>query len=340
MNEMICAFSSDSRELYKADIYRTVNLPDDHVVHFRYKKKYVEEAILSAPETKYGKDVLIFFTVGNSLDSVPNCVKNVPIRKAKIVNIQIDKDTDVCHIYMQLGKFWKAKISESNHSDVMPIHKFFTTLKLDNSGVLTWKETVESILTSFPDKVFTYIQEVRDQDSATIKLKYDKTNKASYYEFIQGKRYHVKIATANPIINSCKIQLENSSDEIEFHCISPLESTVQFDRQIIPLTVKESSTRQTCSTLTFTPTTKESGLGDNDKEIDVEHREYSTLIEIRSKQSPVTSFFFGVASALLVAGLGVGRNAFKGDFSLCLALLAAVLIITSAALLHHFFNKK
>ncbi|WP_351124934.1 hypothetical protein [Shewanella sp. T24-MNA-CIBAN-0130] len=338
MNEMICAFSSDSRELYKADIYRTVNLPDAHIVHFRYKRKYVEEAVLIAPEAQYGKEVLIFFTVGNSLDSVSNCVENVPIRKAKIVNIQIDNDTDVCHIYMQLGKFWKARISESNDQNVMPTNKFFTTLELEDSAVLTWKETVESILTSFTDKVFTYIQEVRDQDCAIIKLKYDKTNKASYYEFTQGKRYHVKIATANPIINSCKIQLENSSDEIEFHCISPLESTVQFDRQIIPLTVKESSTRQTCSTLTFTPTTKESGH--DDKEIDVEHKEYSTLIEIRSKQSVATSIIFGVASTFLVAGLGLGRSAFKEEFSLGLFLLAALLITGSAAFLHHFFNKK
>lgn len=342
MKEMICAFSSDSRSLYKADIYRVVNLPSDHVVHFRYKKKYVEDALLSKNFQHYGKEVLIVYTAGNSidLDNKDKKIKNLSIRKASIVDFQIDSETEVCHVYMKLGVFVNASISEDNESSVSPPNKFLANLKLENITERTWKDCIDEIKGYFEKKVFTHIQEIRgSKNSDVIKLEYDSVNRVSYYELTQGERYHISLATGNPDINACKVQLESSSDEVEFHCITPIESSVQYDRQIIPLTIKESSVRASYSSLTFTPTVEE--LDEDRKMKEVELKEFSTLIEIRSKQSRLTSFLFGVASAFLLVGVGVGRLATKeNDVSLSLCLLSVVLVMGSAAFLHHFFNKK
>ena len=57
----ICAFSSDSRELYKADIYRALALPNDHVIHFRYKRKYVDDNLFEDLNSLRNKEVIIFF---------------------------------------------------------------------------------------------------------------------------------------------------------------------------------------------------------------------------------------------------------------------------------------
>lgn len=341
MKEMICAFSSDSRSLYEADIYRVVNLPSDHVVHFRYKKKYVEDALLGKNFQHYGKEVLIVYTAGNAidLDNKDKTIKNLSIRKASIVDFQIDSETEVCHVYMKLGGFVNASISEDNESSVSPPNKFLANLKLENLTERTWKDCIDEIKEYFENKVFTHIQEIRgSRKSDVIKLKYDNVNRISYYELTQGERYHISLATGNPDINSCKVQLESSSDEVEFHCITPIESSVQYDTQIIPLTIKESSVRASYSTLTFTPTIEE--LDDDNKKEEVELKEFSTLVEIRSKQSRLTSFFFGLASAFLLAGLGLGRSAIRGEISWLLCILSLVLVTGSAACLHHFFNKK
>ena len=60
--KVICAFSSDSRPLYIADIYRVLALPEDYIVRFRYKKKYVGDAILNDPQSVVGADVAVFFS--------------------------------------------------------------------------------------------------------------------------------------------------------------------------------------------------------------------------------------------------------------------------------------
>ena len=63
---MICAFSSDSRDLYKADIYRVLSLPKDYLIHFRYKTKYVDDILLHDINKLTGRDVVIFLTTGNT----------------------------------------------------------------------------------------------------------------------------------------------------------------------------------------------------------------------------------------------------------------------------------
>ncbi|EJG0636048.1 hypothetical protein C4G38_RS23655 [Vibrio parahaemolyticus] len=338
MTNLICAFSSDSRPLYKADIYRTVNLPYDHVIHFRYKTKYIENSLLNSNSSIYNRDALVIFSIGNDLNAKNNNIKHVAIRKAKIVDFNRDEETDVCHVYMKLLGFCKATISQSNAEDILPPNKFFTPLNLELVENVSWKDCIDSINSSYPDKVFTYIKEIRDHNSQNVGLKYDSITRTSYYELIQGNRYHIDLATGNPDVNTCKIELNNSSDEIEFHCITPIESTVQFDRKIIPLTVKESTTRLFYSVLTLTPITEE--IDEEGKKSDKEHNEFSTQIEIRSRQSRLNSTFFGVASASLILGLGFGRSAFKDGINWWVLLASIVLVATSAAFLHHFFNKK
>ena len=40
-SETIALFSSDARDLYKADVFRALALPAGYVLHFRYPQKYV-----------------------------------------------------------------------------------------------------------------------------------------------------------------------------------------------------------------------------------------------------------------------------------------------------------
>ncbi|TKF32237.1 hypothetical protein [Enterovibrio norvegicus] len=337
--KMICAFSSDSRELYKADVFRSINLPKGHVVHFRYKGKYVEDELLRK-DVKWweGKEAVIFFTKGNSLEKSDSKPENIAIRKATIVSFSYDLEkTDVCHLYMKLSDFCRASIPSSTQHTNQPNSKFLSELPLEKFDVVTWKDCIESVSDSFQGKVFTHIVGLKTHKAEDVSLKYDKGTKTSYYELVQGERYTMEMATGNPDVNSCKTELSRSSDEVNFHCITPIETTVQYDLKQIPLSVKKLDSRKAYSTINLCPVTTSIQYR---KEETKEYREFSTQIEIRSRQSRTASVMFGFASALLVAGLGLGRVAVKDPISWLLGLVALGLVIVSASLLHHFFNKK
>jgi len=336
--DFICAFSSDSRELYKADIFRAINLPHNHVIHFRYKSKYVDECFITQDRSNwYGKDAIIFFTKGNEINKSEPSITNISIRRAKIVDFYYDKiTTDVCHLYMKLGDFCTLLLPTAVSGSIPP-SKFLSKINLPIPKVISWKECVESVSDSFKGKTFTRIKELRDGNSGIIDLKYDSIARSSYYELNQGERYNLYLDIGNPDINNCKTELNGSSDDISFHCILPLEATVQYDLKVIPLSVKKIQTRKAYSTISLIPLSTATRYREDKI---TEHREFATLIEIRTIQRLSTSFAFGFASLILAMGIGFGRAAFKNEIEWVYTLLAILCIFSSATFLHHYFNKK
>lgn len=336
--DIICAFSSDSRELYKADIFRTINLPHNHIIHFRYKAKYVDENLINQDKSKWhGKDAIVFFTKGNEINSSTPSITNISIRCATIVDFHYDRNTtDVCHLYMKVGDFCNLSLPVSALGSLPP-NKFLSKINLPIPNIISWKECVESVSDSFKGKTFTHIKELRNESSEIIELKYDSIARSSYYELNQGERYNLYLDIGNPDINNCKTELNGSSDDISFHCVLPLEATVQYDLKVIPLSVKKIQTRKAYSTISLIPLSTTTRYREDKV---TEHREFATLIEIRTIQRLSTSFAFGFASLFLAIGIGLGRAAIKDDIVWTYALLAAICIFLSTTFLHHYFNKK
>lgn len=327
----ICAFSSDRRTLYKADIYRVLALPKGHIVHFRYKKKYVDDNLLQRNAKLKGRRVVIFFTSGNTNERKDNNLSNASIRWAKISHFEISNDTDVFHAYLKLEEFCNVTVDSGNSSEKRPPTKFFSQLdctEFDNEN--NWQSRINKVKDSFTNTTFFHIKGIYKNDKE-LSIRYQNKEKSCYYDLTNGERYILKIALGNPDSSGTKIELSDSSEEITINCINPIETSVQFDDYDVPISVKTLQVTKQASLLTFKPTDGVNNLG-----------EYATNIELSLKLSLLRPVVFGFFSALafwaLLLATPVASNAVHPSTSMLI--LSTLLILISTGSMFFWFNKK
>lgn len=332
----LCAFSSDSRELYKADIYRVLALPTDHIVHFRYKKKYVDDNILSDLRSIKKQKVAIFFTHGNEeIGSSKNIYTHFSVRWATVSHFEISKETDVFHLYMRLGDFCNVALDSGNSIEKQVPDKFFSLLSCTEiNSKNNWQSRITVLQEYFPEITFFHLKEVRNWwRKKTIHCKNDK--KFSYYNLNHGDRYTLKMAVANPKNSDTKIEITDSSEEITINCINPLETSIQFDDYDIPISVKTLQVLKQASLLQFKP---KKVVGDLEKYFG----EYATNIELNLKLSLTRPLIFGFFSTLAFWALLLAKPLSKTAVwpSTTLMIVSTLMFFVSSSSLFFWFNKK
>ena len=329
---VICAFSSDSRELYKADIYRVFSLPEGHIVQFRYKKKYVDDNLLNKENDLINNKVAIFFTHGNKLGDDNNKLDHISVRWATISKVEISKETGVFHAYLKLDKFCNVTVDSKNSAEKKPPSKYFSSLECtEASQEISWQDRVIRIKDNFNKMTFFYLKGIYKKDKKQ-DLTYDESGKSCFYELCHGDRYSVKLSVGNPDSTDTKILILGSNDDVTINCINPIETSVQFDDYDIPISVKTLQTMNQYSLLTFKPTeVGNSRIG-----------EYETNIELNLKISWRKPILFGFFSSIAVGAVLLATPSLPGSVSPSVGelILAAFLFWLSTGLLFLWFNKK
>lgn len=328
MTKYVFAISSDSRALYKADIYRTLALPEGSVIHFRYKKKYVN--INDIPYNSSEEVVIIFKRERDSE------IKYIPIRKAKIISSEEVNETELFHVYLELGKFCSVEnLSTDSFSES---NIFFGHSQRDWSITdSSWHDKVEELKNDF-DTIFYYIKEFTQENNKIIKIKKSKDKKGSFYKLNQGSKYLMHISIANPLIHSCTLNIGSSSQDVSINTINPIEISAQYDDLTIPIYLKSLNAFSEISFISFTPICNK-----NESK-----NESQTNIEIQKKISCRKSIWFGILSfSLIICGfiLKDSIDSFyrTGDLSAKIdwwAISSTLGIIGSLSLLYRIFNKK
>jgi len=333
----ICAFSSDSRELYKADIYRVLALPKDHIVHFRYKTKYVDDNLLQAPKNLKKKKVAIFFTHGNNLNSSENTFKHFSVRWATITSTEISSETDVFHVFMKLGDFCNVRIDSGNSVEKMPPTNFFSKLSCTEiNEENNWQSRILAVKDFFPKITFFHLKEIRNGWRRKL-IHHQNSGKSCYYNLNHGDRYIIKLAVSNPDTSDTKIEISDSSEEITINCINPFESSIQFDDHDIPISVKTLQVLKQASLLEFKPTKKKE---DSDKyEV---MGEYATNIELNLKLSLKRPLIFGLFSTMAFWALLLAKPMSSSSIwpSCSTLVFSTILFYISTSSLFFWFNKK
>lgn len=329
--DVICAFSSDSRELYKADIYRVLALPTGHVVHFRYKKKYIDDNLLQPNAKLKSKKVAIFFTHGNNLDEQNNSFQHISIRWATITHTEISNETDVFHVYMKLDSFCNVSIDSGNSQEKQPGTKFFSKLTCtERTNENNWQSRVRKVNGLFPNITFFHLKGIYDGNKL-LSLKYQNIEKSCYYNLIHGNRYILKISLGNPSSSATKIELSDSSEEITINSINPIETSVEFDDFDISISVKTLQVMKQASLLEFKPFEKDKPLG-----------EYATNIELNLNLSLKRPAIFGLFSTLAFWALLLAKPMSSSTvWPSCWTLFGATLLFyVASSSLFFWFNKK
>lgn len=232
---IIGAFSSDFRPLYKADIYRALALPVGHVLHFRYKRKYVDDNLISNPSSVKNQRVVIFYTHGNKAGD--GNLTHVPIREAAVVDFEESKETDVVHVYMKLGDFCNYEVDTGNSIEKKPPNKFFAELHCTKkTNDTNWQSRVTAVESLLPQLTYFQIKGI-SIDGKRLSLSSSDCGRACFYRLLQGKRHVLHLALGNPSSVNAKINLQTDTD-IALNIVRPVETSVQFDDIDIPLIVQ------------------------------------------------------------------------------------------------------
>ena len=328
--DIICAFSSDSRPLYQADIYRVLSLPEGHIMHFRYKKRWVDDNLLLPKFELKNKDVAIFYTHGNN-GNAESEQSHISIRRAKIAHTEISSETDVFHVYMKLERFCNISIDSGNSTEKNPPTKYLSKLACTElSSHNNWQARVNAVKDFFPKITFFHVKGIHSR-FRKLPTKYKDKSKFCFYNLTHGDRYILKLALGNPEQSNTKIKLHDSSEEITINCINPLETSIQFDDYDIPISVKPLQVMKQASLLTFSPKQENSDLG-----------EYSTNIELNLNLTIKRPIIFGAFSLLALWALLLVNPTSPSDQwpSPTTLAIASLMFWVASASLFFWFNKK
>lgn len=328
--EIICAFSSDNRALYIADIYRVLSLPEGHIMHFRYKVGWVDENLLYPGPNLKNKDVAIFYTHGNNAtaDSVQS---HISVRRAQITHTESSSETNVFHVYMKLEGFCNISIDSGNSEEKKPPAKYFTSLKCtERSSENNWQARVNAVKDHFPNITFFHVKGIYS-GRRRLPIKYKDKNKFCYYSLTHGDRYTIKLALGNPQQSNTKIELHDSSEEITINCINPLETSAEFDDYEIPISVKTLHVMKQASLLNFGPKEKGADLG-----------EYSTNIELNLYLTIKRPFIFGTLSLMAFWALLLAKPMSSSAQwpSVTMLVASSLMFWLASGSLFYWFNKK
>lgn len=328
--DIICAFSSDSRALYQADIYRVLSLPEGHIMHFRYKKLWVDDNLLLPSSKLKNKEVAIFYTHGNN-GKEESVQPHIPVRRAKITHTEISTETDVFHVYMKLEGFCNISIDSGNSEEKKPPTKYLSKLTCtERSSDNNWQSRVNAVKDFFPNITFFHVKGIHS-GWRKLPIKYKDKEKFCFYNLTHGDRYTLKLALGNPGKSNTKIELHDSSEEITINCINPLETSIQFDDYDIPISVKTLQVMKQASLLTFSP-----------KQEGIELGEYSTNIELNLNLTMKRPIIFGAFSLMAFWALLLAKPMSSSAQwpSLTTLAVSSLMFWLASGSLFFWFNKK
>jgi|LSQX01.1.fsa_nt_gb hypothetical protein len=332
MTSCIGAFSSDSRELYKANIYKALSVPNGFIIHFRYKFKYVDDDILKSIKNYIGRDVIIFHSIYNDVEG---SYQHIPVRKAKLINAKISNDTELFHAYCELTDFCNVVIETL--TEKTPPAKFFTTIQYEELEHVKWRDKIDCLKNKYPDFCFYYIKSIETVRGCKKNIKISNDKNGCFYCLNHGKKYLIRLSIANPEINKCKLRFNSSTDDISANISNPIYVSAQFDDITVPIYIKSLSVSIESSFISFTP------------EIDDKiNSEYSLNIEIKKKISICRSLYYGICSLFAIASIWILKESAESIFNNgnwdwsfgWLAILSSIILLVFTTMLFAGFNKK
>ena len=340
MKKVLCAFSSNFRPLYIGDVYKVLSMPKGYIVHFRYKKKYIEDEIFNDCSKYIGKEVIIFFT---DIERETNIAKeNYPVRSAKLKLFEYTKETELVHIYMELQDFVDISLESSIDISKLPSKKYFSELNYTTlEKNISWKSKIEQLKDFFPNLSFFYLKKINNSSGNEEKIKIRSDKKSAYYNLAHGNKYLLDISIANPKENDCKISAFSSSDDISFNISNPISVTAHYDDLIVPMYLKSLNVSSESSFLSFFPE-----ISDENKKSEF-IKEYASNIEIIKEVSKKNSLKFGLASVIAVLSIwSIKDNSSSLNNITCelpfdwKLIISCVFLVLSSSYLFFKFNKK
>jgi hypothetical protein len=335
----IAFFSSDARDLYKADVFRVLALPKNHSIQFRYQRKYIDAELLANLDQLKGKEGCVFLVTGNTNpDALPaeRTLELFSIRKVKILDYYNDTDkTQQIYFYLELLDFCDYEIHRDTSTTKLPSNNIFVSNLVVNEGPNnSWINRIERIKTAFPAHLFFNISKIRENESV-IKPIYSSTDRLSYFDLKDESKYHIDMSFYDLGEGTSILSKEIEPTVLSSNVPTNFRVNAPLDTRTFTIQTKSLIKQQEVTTLRF---------GQSDK-MEVYHVDLQLNIE-RGFWKP---FQFGFLTSLAVLGIiGTQLVSKKVDelqnllsfWNFGLAIFSLLAVGAASAYLFQFFNKK
>jgi hypothetical protein len=342
-SETIALFSSDARDLYKADVYRALALPKGYVLHFRYPQKYIQPEILMNLESVVNQHGVIFYVSGNDTSIAPDQrqLTLYSIRSVVIKDIVPDPNIGSVHFYLEMRNFADVTPHAGTNRSILPPTLFVSKISVEEGPNNEWINRVDAVRAHFTSLPFFLLESVR-QGARHLSPAYSEPDKASSYHLHDESDYQVNIVTYDPTMGTTGLTVENGSTDITLAIPVGHRIGAQSDAQPYKLQTHSLPRQKVASYSRFLgvnyATTAPPAPGGPD---------YRVMLEWTVQKKWTKVWQFGGLSILASLGLGLAKLAtddlatFKVSYINGLfALGAAACIGLAAALFYVVFNKK
>lgn len=344
---MVLLFSSDYYPVFKKDIFAIASLPIGYGYHFRYPSEYVSDTIKKAVKDRKGDNkislenapAIVIFVTGNT-DTLTTHLNFISIRFARIIDVKLEDDTDLYHVYFQLLEFTGLDAKQIEAFKERPQqHYLGWEVVKPTSHSTSWFEIIRRI-DKFGNGLFFHfnIQDVNGKDLAP---KFEERTHQSYFEITEGKAYSVKLSIADSNANKEENEIRTviEGTDIKSNIGASIQSGLDRDNRIFKLTgLLLGDISSPVNLIKISSIRLKQGS-------DPESSNYSVRILFNVVKDSHRFLKYLGLSALVVAGgamLTLDFSKFVTHFPIILTIKLTGLVITSfaAASLFFLFNKK
>lgn len=333
----IAFFSSDSRYLYKADVYRVLALQEGAVIQFRYQKKYIHPDVLD--NWKKNNDATIFFLTGNDL-SIPEqnrALARHSIRKAKIMECQESRSTGLILFHLKLLEFVNYDICNSNPTDKLPEMNIFVSEVEVNGYQEEWDKVVDRVKSSYGNTLFFNIKSLSLNKNKVTPV-YDPFDNQASYELYDELEYVADIAFYDFSGGTANLKISDSKSLITINTQSTIFPGANKDDRKFKVETKAAD-RSKQTTMIQIVCESPQNRSPEDK--------YDILIPINLHRGKFKPWWFGLYSvmasgALALSGYAgsIAKDLSERKWVMIDLSIAAVLLIIATSQLYRIFNKK
>jgi hypothetical protein len=241
----IAFFGSDSRDLYKTDIFRALALPKGYVLQYRYQKKHIHQELVTNLAGMKGQAGQIIFVTGNDLSKAEadRMLAFHPIRQVTIKDVYIDPNIETVHFYLEMGDFTDSAHHANTAATHLPPQVFVTKITTQDNPAKSWIDRVKAIEAHFNKSLFFNVAAVR-KGGKVLKPTYSTKERASRYSLNDEAGYQLDVSFFDPKAGQSGLTVENTSDDVVLSMPSNHRIGAEKDTTVFPLHTHTITKRQ------------------------------------------------------------------------------------------------
>ncbi len=190
--ETLAFFGSDSRPLYKTNIFRALSLPKGYVLQYRYRRELIHGDLIVNLQALGTQSAVLYFATGNDLQ-IPEDQRQLvyhPIRHVKIKKVIDDRVIGVVHFFLEMGDFADAIPHPSTPAAKLSPKRLVTRITTQDVPGKNWADRVKGLRAHLPDQQFFQVVAVK-KGGKTIDTVFSDPDRSSRYPLTEEIGYQI-----------------------------------------------------------------------------------------------------------------------------------------------------